>query len=309
MEFFLNEWSLQSQFTVVEEFAQAAVDIVALIVRAREITRGRSMLYRSERLAHRSAIGTDPFQKSIYALSKEIREALLDVVYNKSAPAPWEVSRLSESSDLYQWVRSATELVADSTPAQSETAGSAQELLASTAESVGQPAGANDRDVSDTSMSELAERLMCEAIPTGCLLNFFDSELTGVETVDIVKNGAPRPASVASFETVAAFEKWLNNFRGAKPYDSATDTDPPIDEQTCLVDTTRFEPTSRPKQQGRTLYEHRTTRDTYYVDNLHWGGGAHLEVFSRMGKHRGEASLDGKLKENTRDKTKDYTLD
>lgn len=327
MEFFLNEWSLQSQFSVTADFARATVAIVALVVRAREITRGRLTLYRSDRIDHRSAIGTDPFQKSINALGAEVRDVLLDVVYNKSAPAAWEANRISEPTDAYHWLMPERAAQQETDSGEPNGARPPQPVLvteddaptkeidevaaneANEESESNEAREANERDVSDTSMAEITERLLRAAIPTGCLLNFIDSELSGLDLIEIVKNRTAPPTNVASFETVAAFEKWLEGFRGAKPYDAATATRTPLDEETCLADTSLFEPTNRLKQHGRTLYEHRTSRDIYYVDNFHKGASAHLEVFSRMGKHKGEATLDGKLKENTADKDKDYTID
>nr|HEX4319147.1 hypothetical protein [Kofleriaceae bacterium] len=304
MEFFLNEWSLQSQFGVIADFSRAVATVAELIVRARQVSRGRSMLYRSERMENRSAIGSEPFQKPLHSLGKEAKDTLIDVIYNKSAPAPWQTTRISVATDAYHWemptIPSPALPGTDSVPAPPSNSESS---------------AANDeerlriRDVSDSSMAELAERLMRKAVPAGCLFNFEGSELVGYAEINISKNRQLPGTLVASFEAVSEFEAWLGKFRGAKPYDPATATDPPIDEETCLADLTQFEPTSRPKQHGRTLYEHRTTRDIYYVDNLHSGGSAHLEVFSRMGKHKGEASLVGKLDPSKRDKDKDYTLD
>jgi hypothetical protein len=258
-------------------------------------------------MEHRFAIGSEPFQKTLHSLGKEAKDALIDVIYNKSAPAAWQIARLSKPTDAYHWVMPRSER---------PTAGPVVDSLTATLGGIPRPGVANDqegelyiRDVSNSSMAELAERVMREAIPTGCLFNFVGSELAGHIALDISKNRVAPPVTVASFEAVAAFENWLDKFRGAKPYDPVTATEPPIDEQTCLADLTRFEPTSRPKKHGRTLYEHRTSRDIYYVDNQHAGRSAHLEVFSRMRKHKGEASLDGKLDPSKCDKDKDYTLD
>jgi hypothetical protein len=84
--------------------------------------------------------------------------------------------------------------------------------------------------------------------------------------------------------------------------------DPPTDEQTCLRDRLLFETTGR-LQQGRTIYRHKTTGDFYYVDNLHFGAAAHLEVFDKRKGHRGEASLDGTLRPGTKDARKNGKVD
>lgn len=319
MQFFINEWSLQSQFYTAEDFDKAAREMIELVTLARSVSRGRAGLYRSARLDLRSAIGTDPLPRSINSLRKEVREALVDVVYNRSSPVPWEQDRRHAPPDTYHWLRvkNAETLSRPRNSEEAANSGSAPERGPAADASSGEltltepTEGLKDedrRDVGDTSMAELAERIICGATQNGCLLNFRGSELSGRNAVDIVKNDTRPASNVASFDTKTTFDSWLSQFRGVKPYDVATATDPPIDEQTCLVDAGRFRQTSRPKQQGRSLYEERHSQDIYYVDNLHFGRAAHLEVFSRMGTHKGKASLDGVLLENTREKDKDYTL-
>ena len=265
MEIFLNEWSLQLQYAAIEQFELAAIELIALVSQVRLVLqRGRGSFFRSDRLDQRHAVGADHFLKSVGAIpDKEIRETLLDVVYNKTDPAPWEASRCHNPPDAYHWIH---------------------------------------YDVTDTSMAEAAERLLSNTALLGCLLNFDASPLQGQVSISVLKNALQPGAAVPCFETAAAFDGWISTIRGAMPY-GETDVERPIDEQTCLVDRARFEPTGR-RQQGRLVFEERTTRDLYYVDNLHFGRGAHLEVFSRHGVHKGEASLDGIIKEGTRDKNK-----
>ncbi|BDI14472.1 hypothetical protein ANSO36C_02740 [Nostoc cf. commune SO-36] len=45
----------------------------------------------------------------------------------------------------------------------------------------------------------------------------------------------------------------------------------------------------------------------WYVDNLHYGTAAHLEVFDKRGYHIGEADLQGDI--NTSKKDKNKTID
>ena len=53
---------------------------------------------------------------------------------------------------------------------------------------------------------------------------------------------------------------------------------------------------------GRTIYEEKETGYLWYVDNLHSGKSAHLEVFDNTGKnHIGESDLEGKI-----DRTKSH---
>lgn len=351
MEFFLNEWSLQSQFRAIAQFEDAAVRLVALVARAQHtIQHGRGFLFRSQRIEERFAIAGKNFKQSLNAITqKEVREALLEVVFNRTSPAPWENDRLHDRPDEFHWLRpqapaeptrpaevAAETALADTDAALADTDVDAFEVSGESITEVSKPessieASSGDEadqaehsvdpagdpptddppgdDVTDTSMAELAERLLCEAVKVGCLLNFVDSALKGPAALDILKNRNALAASVPSFETVQAFDTWLAGKRGAAQYDVTTATATPLDEQTCLVDLARFVPTSRPPQHGRTIYEERTSGDLYYVDNAHKGTSAHLEVFTKRFVHRGDATLQGVLIPNTRDKRKDHTLE
>ncbi|NET45282.1 MAG: hypothetical protein F6K15_26845 [Okeania sp. SIO2B3] len=77
-------------------------------------------------------------------------------------------------------------------------------------------------------------------------------------------------------------------------YDESS-TDPPNDKQTILRDTNRFESTQK-QHDGRKIYKEKETGYLWYVDNLHYGKSAHLEVFDKTGKnHIGESNLEGKI--------------
>lgn len=73
----------------------------------------------------------------------------------------------------------------------------------------------------------------------------------------------------------------------------------------CVI---RFEKTTR-TDQGRTIYRERNTGRLWYVDNLHCGKAAHLEVFNSTGKqHLGEADLQGNIDRSKRDTQKTIDL-
>ncbi len=44
------------------------------------------------------------------------------------------------------------------------------------------------------------------------------------------------------------------------------------------------------------------------MDNLHYGKAAHLEVFDKMGKHIGEADLQGNIDYSQKDLNKTISL-
>ncbi|MDE5081019.1 MAG: hypothetical protein O4859_06735 [Trichodesmium sp. St18_bin1] len=86
-------------------------------------------------------------------------------------------------------------------------------------------------------------------------------------------------------------------------YDESSSS-PPIDTQTILKDTNRFKRTQN-QYHGRTIYQEKETEYLWYVDNLHSGKSAHLEVFDNTGKnHIGESDLEGKIDRTKSDKKK-----
>ncbi|MBD2774813.1 hypothetical protein ICL16_22765 [Iningainema sp. BLCCT55] len=112
-----------------------------------------------------------------------------------------------------------------------------------------------------------------------------------------------------SIDTKLALEHWLEYKLRLSQVEYATyATEPPRDEQTILRDTTRFEKTSF-RVQGRIIYCELATGRYWYVDNLHFGEAAHLEVFDKTGNnHLGEADLDGTIDNLKRDANKTITL-
>lgn len=81
----------------------------------------------------------------------------------------------------------------------------------------------------------------------------------------------------------------------------ASFTRPPTDAETSLSNEVRFVRTGRFERHGRrSVYREIATNHLYYVDNLHCGNAAHLEVFDAQEEHLGTASLDGVLNVGTR---------
>ena len=86
-------------------------------------------------------------------------------------------------------------------------------------------------------------------------------------------------------------------------YDESSSS-PPIDTHTILKDTNRLNRTQN-QYHGRTIYQEKETGYLWYVDNLHSGKSAHLEVFDNTGKnHIGESDLEGKIDRTKFDKKK-----
>jgi hypothetical protein len=98
---------------------------------------------------------------------------------------------------------------------------------------------------------------------------------------------------IASLESLVTRNQ-LFAFLAKQPdyYNSAT-KDPPRDFQTVLIkDAARFVRTGKIERNGRRrVFMETATSYFYYVDNLHWGRAAHLEVFDSNEEHCGEADV------------------
>ncbi len=71
-----------------------------------------------------------------------------------------------------------------------------------------------------------------------------------------------------------------------------------------MINNNRFERTQS-QYDGRTIYKERETGYLWYVDNLHYGKAAHLEVFDKTGNnHIGESDLEGNIDRAKSDKKK-----
>lgn len=147
--------------------------------------------------------------------------------------------------------------------------------------------------ISDTSMAEAAARRMIDPETNLILINFTGSSFATVSVVLVEKIGAEN-VSLTCCDSQDAATRWADSVLGFVEY-TGTERIPPQDRQTVLRDSFRFEPTGAPPQGGRLVYRERATGRRWYVDNLHYGRAAHLEVFDERGKHLGIASIDGKV--------------
>jgi len=158
--------------------------------------------------------------------------------------------------------------------------------------------------VTETSMAELAERLLVQPTLLGLLINFPQSKFAGLPTVIVVKN-EKIPSELDCADETRMLKVWLEDNLHISRYEyDYSSTDPPSDLQTVLRNRTRFGGTSF-IQQGRKVYKESGTNRHWYVDNRHSGNSAHLEVFDSRGKHIGESDLDGNnLDRDKRDPTR-----
>jgi len=269
MNIFINECSFREQFYDRRDFQAALTRFLRLIDQARSVLARRGgRMWRSELLGEARALRGETLHQTIHHVGRELEESFTDIVYNRANPAPWEPERAHRSEDRYVCT------------------------IELTKEQGGECTGEEGECVTDTSMAELAERRLRDASIPGCLLNLEGSVLHHRTSVEVVKvNEAP--VALDSFGVEGELAQWLTPFAEPPPYPPEA-TDPPRDEQTCLVDHATYQPTAQ-LVHGRRVYRHKTRGHLLYVDNLHAGARAHLEVFDKRGRHLGEASLAGQL--------------
>jgi hypothetical protein len=154
--------------------------------------------------------------------------------------------------------------------------------------------GSENGAVSDCGVCEAYARRRTQR--TIGLLGFEESSYAGRETVEILQV-APPGASV----TIDCGSNFVDFERIGKSWNcfplvySREETRPPRDGETCLGNQPeRFERTGRFERNGRrVVYREIVTGYFYYVDNLHYGLAAHLEVFDADEQHVAVADLDG----------------
>ncbi|MEH2255514.1 MAG: hypothetical protein V7K60_04755 [Nostoc sp.] len=283
MEIFINEVSLEGQFMTEAEFRDAIkifnsiFELINQRIKDRELYKEDSNIY-----ANYEAIKGYNFNASLNQLKdRSLKTAFINIVFNKSNPKQWRTEQLHSSEDLFDC------LTID-----------------------------NDyKNVGDTSLAEVAERKIQNEKKEYLLVNFINSNFKITHPhiikcclITVIKNNLEEnQICIDSIDSKLALEYWLENKFNLSSLEYSLDaTESPRDEQTLLRDTTRFRKTSF-RYDGRFVYCEFTTSWYWYVDNLHEGKAAHLEVFDKRGFHLGEADLQGNI--DTAKKDKDKTID
>jgi hypothetical protein len=161
--------------------------------------------------------------------------------------------------------------------------------------------------VRDTSLAELAERKLRSRELVAALINFPNSRYQSKLQLEVIKNEVDT-SQLSCVEDGFQLAAWLKETLnlGFSTYDYDSD-EPPQDQETVLRDVTRFRSAGL-FQQGRRVHLEVDTRRYWYVDNLHSGCAAHLEVFDSRGLHVGESNLDGDVDTSKRDAKKTIDL-
>jgi hypothetical protein len=283
MEIFINEVSLEGQFVTEAEFREsikifnAIFELINQKIKDKKTYKEDSNIY-----ANYEGIKGSNFTASLNQLKdKSLKTAFINIVFNKSNPKEWRKEQLHSPEDLFDCLTINNDY----------------------------------KDVCNTSLAEVAERKIQNNNQQYLLINFVKSSFTiphrNIQNcclITIIKNSdEENRICIDGVERPSALEYWLEDkFSLSKLEYSLDATIPPRDEQTILLDITRFQKTPR-KYDARCIYCELTTGRYWYVDNLHFGQAAHLEVFDKRGFHIGESDLHGNV--DTSKKDKDKTID
>ena len=145
-----------------------------------------------------------------------------------------------------------------------------------------------------TSVAEITERKCQDKNLSGFLLNFTDSKYGEEPSISILKN-KEEAIIVDCIVTSDAFEKWLleNGYIDPEEIYNENSGIAPTDWQTVLRDSSLFEKTNYPKNNGRIVYRRIGTNELWVVDSAlkHAGAKAHIEIFNENTKEHIGTSL------------------
>lgn len=148
--------------------------------------------------------------------------------------------------------------------------------------------------INNTSLAEAYEYMYNERV---LALNLPNSVLSTQINLLIlaVRSNSTGSKQIECVDNDSLLKEWIEQNLDSTQfvYDKKSDV-PPADIQTCLRNKLRFEDTGK-TYQGRKIYREVSTDNQWYVDNLHFGRKAHIEVFDNKSNFIGEATIDGVL--------------
>lgn len=148
--------------------------------------------------------------------------------------------------------------------------------------------------VTDGTLAEVGERKL--NLLKGAMVYLYpfdkfgsDVKITKEEVTDIY---------VTSLDSEFSIEEWLDREFDVSEfcYDACLVL-PPTDKQTYLRESARYIKTEKINQ-GRCVYKCALTNRYHVVDNMHYGGKSHVEVWDRHGLYIGESNLIGEINED-----------
>ncbi|WP_445247802.1 hypothetical protein [Microcoleus sp. OTE_8_concoct_300] len=280
MEIFINEVSLEGQYLNEAEFTKAVRVFKAIFEVINEKIKDKQIYKEDNKFfVNYEAVKVSNFNKSLNQIKdKSLKQAFMNIVFNKSNPKEWRTEQVHSSTDWFDCLM----------------------------------INGQYKVVNDTSLAEIAERKLQNSRSTYLLINFINSSfhlvhphITNCCLITIVKNNDEvNCIKLDCLDDKSALEDWLEHTfnLSCSVYDELSN-DPPRDEQTILRDKQRFQKTSS-RWHDRAIYREVATDRYWYVDNLHCGKSAHLEVFNKAKSHVGEADIEGNIDESKRDQNK-----
>lgn len=242
IQIFINEASYCSQYRCHDDLCDALRLFISSLKKICEIKKDKSVLQSRDLFCYSETYAT-PALDSILKSKRDLRFALKDNL-QKLNPKYWQVNRMHKDDCKYVF---------------------------------------SGKDYVRTSVAELAERKLQVGSLDGFLINFIGSPFGDSATIDVLKNDAV-PINIDCTTTPESIEQWLTAHGFLSPYGTYNESSriPPRDSQTVLWDKTLFEKVGRSTPHGRKVYRRIGTKELWYVDNLHVGADAHIEVFDEV---------------------------
>jgi len=279
MEIFINEVSLEGQYTSESEFVSAIKDFIEIFKLLSKKTNSKQVYKEGSKLfVNYKAIRESNFNASLNMIKdKSVKQNFVDIVFNKQNPKEWRKEQLHCPNDLFDYLNNET-----------------------------------SRNVNDTSLAEISERSLRNKDSIYLVINFKNStfnllhpDIKDCCIIPIIKNNdETQPIKLDGIDSHLALQNWLEVKLSLSriEYDFLSKY-PPKDQQTILRDTQRFQKTQN-IYDGRTIYREILNDRYWYVDNLHFGQASHIEVFNAQGNHIGESDLEGNIDEAKQDSNK-----
>ncbi len=279
MEIFINEVSLEGQYTSELEFVSAIKDFIEIFKLLNKKTNNKQVYKEDSKLfVNYNAIRESNFSASLNVIKdKSLKQAFVEIVFNKQNPKEWRKEQLHSSNDLFDYLNNET-----------------------------------SKNVTDTSLAEVSERSLRNKDSIYLVINFKSSTFNLLHPdikecciILIIKNNdETQPIKLDGIDSHLALQNWLEVKLSLSriEYDFLSRY-PPKDQQTILRDTQRFQKTQN-LYDGRSVYREVQSDRYWYVDNFHYGQASHIEVFNAQGDHIGESDLDGNIDETKKDSNK-----
>lgn len=279
MEIFINEVSLEGQYTSELEFVSAIKDFIDIFKLINQKLNNKQIYKEHSKLfVNYDAVRESNFSASLNIIKdKSLKQAFVEIVFNKQNPKEWRKEQIHSSDDLFDYLNN--------------------EIA---------------KNVNDTSLAEVSERSLRNKGSIFLVVNFKNSTFNLLHPdikecciIPIIKNkDETQPIKLDGIDSHSALQNWLEIKLSLSRIEySFLSRYPPKDRQTILRDTQRFQKTQN-FYDGRSVYREIQNDRYWYVDNFHYGQASHIEVFNAQGNHIGESNLDGNVDETKKDSTK-----